>query len=314
MFPFSTYAESDDMAMEFEEFHDQINFEFLSYSITNKNNLSIKTDPTTPFLKRNEAKKQIEKYYSFIENHPNEEKNLIKYILSGNCVCAISYTDAPVILVDDHFERIEKEKSVALSPLQIVANASQSKETDSPSIHTKFTLKTIISKTGLSNPYYYLAITEGTWDNTAFARPKNRPATGNDYVLQTCPIVTTEPLFTSEYNYSTNGSIYGQNGINFFVSDGGDCWAKIDVVDNPFGLAQLKQFDLLQGFYAKSNSDTKKINSYYIHTWKAMSIGVSQSRTAGFSGESPYGEVTLNITPSVQDKQWQLYNCVSYNF
>lgn len=44
-----------------------------------------------------------------------------------------------------------------------------------------------------------------------------------------------------------------------------------------------------------------------------MPVSVSVSGNAGVSGGMPTAGVALSFTPSISDKQWQLYNFVSYN-
>ena len=96
------------------------------------------------------------------------------------------------------------------------------------------------------------------------------------------------------------------------MTDGGDSWVKYEVVDDPTGLAQLNTVTLTQTFRAKCTSATKKINSYYIHTWKAVSVSVGGE--VGISGGEPSAGVSLTLTPSISDKQWQLYNYISFNW
>lgn len=45
-----------------------------------------------------------------------------------------------------------------------------------------------------------------------------------------------------------------------------------------------------------------------------MSVSVSVSGNAGKSGGQPSAGVSLSFTPTISDKQWQLYNFVSYNW
>lgn len=53
----------------------------------------------------------------------------------------------------------------------------------------------------------------------------------------------------------------------------------------------------------------RTINSYYVHTWKSLSIKVSASASA--NSDKKYG-VSLSITPSVSEKSWQVYSYVSF--
>lgn len=68
------------------------------------------------------------------------------------------------------------------------------------------------------------------------------------------------------------------------------------------GLAQLKTFALTQTFKAQTTSATKKINSYYIHTWRQMSVSLSVSGSAGTTGGKPSAGVSLSFSPTISDK------------
>lgn len=45
-----------------------------------------------------------------------------------------------------------------------------------------------------------------------------------------------------------------------------------------------------------------------------MSLSVTASGTAGLSGGKPSASITLSLTPSIAEKQWNVYNFVSFNW
>lgn len=301
---------------EYEETHEQINFDLLAITITNKENLIVDVDPEVSILKKAKAVQEKAKYDAYIQEHPDAADNLLSTLNNGEYLCAVSYTDAPLTWAGDHFERVKKASGTHNSLLMRASAASTSATSDA-STRYRLTLQTQITRAGTSSPYTYYAKTYGSWNNllsVPLLGGKKTPGSGLDYVLQACPTVTSSSTFSSKYNYKTNGSKNGQEGINFFRTDGGDSWVKYEVVDDPSGLAQLKEFACTQTFYAKSTSKTKKINSYYVHTWKSLSISVTVSGSAGKSGGNPSASVGLSITPSVTEKNWQLYNFVSFNW
>lgn len=288
---------------KYEEYHDQINFNDLMVIAVNKNDIVVDVDPTISLFKRLKANKQKEKYDRYIENYPNAENELLNAVNSSDYICAISYTEAPLIYVEDHYERILKEDKTEIPFLAITASAADKTKTSEPSLRHRLTLQTSITRSGSSNPYTYTAKTFGTWDNSvSLFDGKTQPAGGNDFVMQSCPTITTSSKFSSTYNYKTNGSKNGKEGTNYFMTDGGDSWVKYEVVDDPIGLAQLKTFELTQTFKAQSTSATKKINSYYIHTWRQMSVSVSVSGSAGTTGGKPSAGVSLSFSPTISDK------------
>lgn len=300
---------------QYEEMRDQINFDCLSVIVVDSNEVIVDVDSEISFFDKLKAKNQKEKFDEYIKRYPKTGKYLIEVLKSGENLCAMSYTVAPVVFKEDHFERVKK-KSNKSNGLQITANAAVG-ETGDTSFGAKnnFQLCTMVIKSGDSNPDTYIAMTLGTWDTgTTIIGGKNRPSYGEDYVLQACPNVTSKSEFGCDYNYKTSGSTTGQEGTHFFRRDGADSWVKYGVIDDPVGRAQLKDFALTQTFIAKVTSETKKINSYYVHTWKSMDISVSVSGEAGSAGGIPAYSVGLTITPTIVDRSWQIYNSVSYNW
>lgn len=89
--------------------------------------------------------------------------------------------------------------------------------------------------------------------------------------------------------------------------DGGVNYLKCTIYDDPLGVRQNKSFTLECISAGNSSSDYRMINSYYVHTWKSLSIDVSV-------GVSSNQEVSLNIDPSLENKSWQLYNYVTFDF
>lgn len=312
---FASNSKPIDNSIEYEEYHDQINFDGLMLYVVNKNDILVDVDPTISIFKKIEANKQKEKYDRYIKEHPEATIEMLNLVNDSDHVCAISYTDAPLLFMGNHYERIPKDDTTNINSFGLKASAADISDSSDASLRHRLTLKTTITRRGTSNPYTYYSSTSGTWDNSAsLVDGETQPAGGNDFVLQACPTVTSSSVFRSTYNYSTNGSKNGQEGINYFLTDGKDSWVKYEVVDDPVGLAQLKTFSLGQTFKARTTSSTKKINSYYIHTWKDMSISVSVSGTAGITGGLPSAGVELSFTPTFKDKQWKLYNYVSYNW
>ena len=303
---------------EYEETHGQINFDCLSVLVIDKKEVIVDVDPTISILKKTPAKQEKEKFDMYIKENPQITETLSNMFMSGENVCVLSYTEAPIVKVEEHYERIEKDTKNPVGFLSVSTSAAVKSEGSEPSLgaNQNFGLSTIVTRKGESNPYLYTALTIGVWDtgiSPAFTG-ENRPGGGNDFVLQSCPTVTSTSTFACDYNYKTNGQTTGQEGVNFFETDGGDSWIEFSVEDDPLGLAQLQAFALTQTFRAKATTKTKKIHSHYIHTWQTMSLDVTASGTAGLQGQDPAVEVGLSITPSKETKWWPLHNSVSYNW
>lgn len=305
-------ADSSSEEMIYEETRDQINFDKLLVYVVNNSRVVVEVNPTLSLLKKYAAKKEKAKYDKYVETHPQEIDDLFDDVNSNNYLCAISYTDAPLELVDDHYERVLKDKNDSSNSL---INTLSESNISSPSKRYRFTLKTKIYRLGVGGNYSYFAKTYGDWEtSTSILSGEKKPAAGEDYILQACPTVTIDSHLSTSYNYTVNGSTAGKEGDTFFLEDGGDSWTRYSVKDDPVGKAQLKSFVCSQSFKAQSTSQTKKINSYYVHTWKKMSLSVTASGTAGLSGGKPSASITLSLTPSIAEKQWNVYNFVSFNW
>ena len=91
-------------------------------------------------------------------------------------------------------------------PLFATKATAANQKTSTASTRYRLTLQTQISRSGSSNPYKYTAITTGSWSNSiSIFSGEKKPAGGNDFILQSCPTVTSRTTFSSEYNYSTHG-------------------------------------------------------------------------------------------------------------
>ncbi len=45
-----------------------------------------------------------------------------------------------------------------------------------------------------------------------------------------------------------------------------------------------------------------------------MTLSVTSGTKVGISGENPVAEVSLSLTPSIKNEQWQLHNAVVFNW
>lgn len=321
MTSFWSFASDDKPVSKYEETHDQINFDNLMVTVVDKENLVVEVDPTISFLDKIDAKRQKSKYEKFIKDNPDDVDELLDSVNEGGNLCAMSYTDAPLEYKDGHFDRILK-KPTSNSTLFTASAADTTlyTETNKPNYGggQNFMLKTTITRyvSATAGVYTYRARTYGTW-KTGISTSLNgtyRPAYGEDTVQQACPITTSSVAFASKYNYATDGSKDGQEGKNFRQSRGGDSWIEYRITDDPLGLAQLTWFRLTQKFYAKPAKAVRKINSCYNHTWASMNFNISISGSAGSSKGEQTNDVSLIVTPTVEEKSWNIYNYVSYKF
>ncbi len=309
---FASAQKNEDFS-EYEEIHDQINFDYLSILVIDKN-VVVDIDPTVSILKRSQAKEQKEKYDEYIKENRKVAEVIYDTVKKGENLCVVSYTVAPVVAVNDHYERVKKEEAYTL-PFGVKASAEMEISTPSKGANANFQLTTIVTREGNANPYTYTALTMGVWNtSTSIFTGENKPAAGKDFVLQACPTVTSSSEFSCDYNYATSGQTSGQEGVNYFRTNGFDSWVEFSVEDDPFGLAQMEAFGLTQTFKAVATTNTKKINSYYIHTWQTMNLDVTVTGVAGTSEGTPAAQVGLSINPTKTSMWWPLYNSVSYDW
>lgn len=142
----------------------------------------------------------------------------------------------------------------------------------------------------------------------------NYPASGNDYILQSTPTSFNHLShdFTCLYNKSSNPDLssdayYGTEGSEYSFVNGGSDFLRVDFMDDPLGMSRLALAVLTVNNATTSYNGYRTINSYYVHTWKNMSINVSITSSSSQA-------VSLSITPSINEKSWQIYNYVSFNF
>lgn len=100
------------------------------------------------------------------------------------------------------------------------------------------------------------------------------------------------------------------SGDDFWQDAGSTHYIQYAIKDDPYEFAKARQnknFMLVCTYLANSSTFMRKINSYYIHTWEKMGISVSISASSSC-------EVTLEITPSMQENRWRLYNDLDFDF
>lgn len=211
---------------------------------------------------------------------------------------AISYTVAPLVFEEDHYERItvkELEDTPALLSTSSSGSTSQK---------GYFALVTSVSRSDSAmtagnyvGQYRYTCTTKGTWSKNSVAGGSDYPAAGNDYIWQTQPTSLTRNTDSFSMTFNTSRT----------ATNGGTQYVQYSLSDDPTGTAQMTGCTLKTICYGKSGV-TRMINSYYRHTWKSMSVssvGISTSNTK---------ETSLSITMSLQESYWPLYSYVTITF
>lgn len=289
----------------YEETHIQINMKNIEFEKSD-NDITVKNTASN-FISKYFAEQRKEDLNDILNDYPSI-KNVISDMIGNNEeICAISYTEAPVEIYEDHIERIEKENTNLLSIIAKLfvpkVSAYEYVETNQTTIgaNGNFALFTFVSKQddGSVN-----TCTIAGWDKGSIFGGENYPAREYDYVFTTVPDTFTRTDHTFACTYSDRD---GEEGKDFFIEDGHSQYIKIKVKDDPLGWNHLSLCVLGTYNSVKPYEGTRMVNSYYVHTWKAVSISVSVSASSDKA-------VSLQITPTSVDKSWQLYNYVSFNF
>lgn len=310
---FNTYA-TEDSQSQYKESHAQINYKHSELRIIDNDLCAVANQDN--FIEKYLGNKECDKTNRILKDYEGVSEKLTELLLNNDEICAIAYTEAPIAIYNDHTERIEKEKAksllaIILSGLFPVASAVTTKDGDIEyQGEGNFALITIISKQDNGS---YNTITMASWEKGSFIGGKKYPASGNDYILQAIPSSFTRQShdFYCLYNQSSDSELVnayeGTNGKEYFVTDGDNTYIKIAVKDDPFGMARLSLAILTANNIPNSYSGSRTINSYYVHTWKSMSISVSVS-------VDTEEKATLIITPSINEKSWQVYSYVTFEF
>lgn len=308
------YVNATDTDSIYEETRDQINIKYTSLNVDN-DELSIQVTDGN-FIHRYFGNKEKKELSNVLERYPESESAIVQTIQTGEDICAISYTETPIRIYEDHSERIMKETKPSLlrcivSAFVPTAYAVQTQNgTTAPKADDNFALFTMVSK---QTDGTYIASSWGTWEKGSWIGGENYPASGCDFVLQAVPdsFARLGHEFLCLYNTSgspdlTKNAYNGKEGTDYSIINGGNTYIQVEVKDDPLGFGRLSMCILKTTLRGNLN-DFRTINSYYVHTWKSLSISVSVSLSTG-------KEAILQITPSISNKSWQAYSYVTFNF
>lgn len=290
------------------ENHEQINFEGMDFFVSNNKRLLISISQDLNIFSRYRAQRDKLKLEQYVSRYPDVEEDLTQSVLNGDELVVMSYTEAPLAEVDGHLERIKATSS----PFALTASAA-SEKTSGASIKYNFTLRTKIVRTDTKNSageYQYKTTTTGKWSTTSWIGGEKYPDGGADFILQSVPTSMTigsDSLRTWYFEMVSPESWFGRPGQEYWRENGGSSYIRYGVKDDPFGPNQLESYDLFTTCWGKPSSATRKINSYYVHTWTDMTLDVSVSLNTS-------KEVGLTLSPKKAEKSWQLYNYVTFNF
>lgn len=301
----NVFAESTQGSDEvnYEETHYQVNFDNIDVFVVDGSNIEIMPNENVSKFSRSAVNNDIAILENALDEYSEAEEELINVIKNNEELVAVSFTEAPLILVEDHYER------VPVSTNEGISTYATSQAESSKNYKEKFSLWTTVSKPSYTNSngkYDYTAKTYGAWSENSILGGSKYPAAGEDYVLQATPNTWTRSTDNMTAYYD-NTPMSGVTGTDFWRTSGGANYLKYVILDDPSGYRQNTSFALTSTSEATSNTNAKMINSYYVHTWKSMSVDVQV-------GVNTSKEVSLTVTPKSTSESWQLYNYVTFNF
>lgn len=268
-----------------------INKEQDEWTIEPKNNLSRSANIS--------AESDIDKLKTLIEEFPDVKENLFSKISENEELICVSFTEVPLILINDHYERI---------PVNTNSNARNNNEVSDSNGKGKFLLYTKITggTTEVTGGYKYYASTYGSWSENGLLGHSDYPAAGDDFVFQTSPS-TFSRISDSMSAIYDNTPIKGVSGDDYWKENGDSTYVRYGIADDPSGYRQNTSFILTTTSAGPQSKTIRHIGSYYVHTWAEMNVSASISASSNKS-------VTLTITPSISEKSWQVYNYVPFSF
>lgn len=290
----------------------QIDFDDISVGVLNRKHLVLRGN-------NKKGNKEIKELEELISTTGLKEKDIIDIVNNNEAVCAIGYASADVLeYADGKMEYATNEQQESTSLFSTKASASTSKQSGTAK-KKNLTLCTRVTKEGYRQTingkkiYNYLTQSFARWNDVSFFQGGSDYQTKEtDYLLQALPSSLTIlndsvscRWFSLDIGLCWNS--IPKNGGNVWRTNGGDHYVKwnIDGVQNG-GREQIEQVDLSVNSKGQSLSKTRRISSYYVHTWTDTSLKVTPSISTT--------DAKLEIVPSNQAKSWQLYSYVTYSF
>ena len=299
---FNTFAEDDEN--EYLEFYEQIIFDDLDVAVANGDELIVVVDESTPLLRRSRARNEKAKLEKYLSEHEDAEDYLLDTASGIEELVLLSYTDAPVEIIDGHVERVKKTAKVSSSPLAIHADAAETKI-----VKGNFTLTTKLVFTGYDT---YRAYSKGTWPSSilgVLAGP-NYPSAGWDYLTIAANYPFAQPI-NWIWKWSANPGT-GTFIKRFRAEPKWECW---QVLEDPKGLAQLVSLELeTLSVVMKPNArpSTITIKNHYVHTWASGLTLSLKSSDNGSAINTTTPSLTFSFSGAGSSSHWVLSNTLSY--
>ena len=282
---------------EYLEYHYQVNFDDLDVFVLSGTTLDIASNGNRKMDA--ETVEAINAFVASLSESSDVEAEIIATLNDNQQLAAISFTEAPLLFVDDHYERV-------------MAAAASTYASSDDSKKGKFKLYTSVSRSFSAKEngkYTYTTKTFGSWSENSFVGGEDYPDSGEDYILQSTPNTWTRMSHSMTARYD-NTPFTGVEGDDFWAEGGGANYLQYAIEDDPYEFAKARQnksFTLTCESEGDASASARIIHSRYVHTWKSLSIAISVSVDSS-------KEVVLEITPSSTENNWPLYNYITFDF
>ena len=286
---------------EYLEYHYQVNFDDLDVFIVNGATFDIASDDGQAMdAKTAEA---VDALMLSLSECSEVEEGIVSMLNDNQQLAVVSFTEAPLLWEDDHYDRV---KAADITEYYKDNDNNRSKKGE----FTLFTAVFRSSELDSNGKHKYTTRTYGAWNKNSAVGGENYPDSGVDYVLQSAPSTwfrTQDDWMSANYD---NTPYSGVSGDDFWSDSGSEDYIRYAIKDDPYEFAKARQnknFMLTSTWLGNPSTSMRKIHSYYVHTWESLTISVSISINNKY-------EKSLTITPSMKEKQWQLYNDLDFDF
>lgn len=304
-----------------KEIRGQIDFNNINMGVLNNEEItySAKTEKGRISSTGETEVRELDKLISVA---PDVKDYILDNINNNVNLYAIGYTTL-YLTENDEGELVPIEEQVSKNSSLFSTRVYATTGESSPKFTcTSLTLVGVMA--GTNNNNTYAATSYVSWSQPNYIGGEKYHGSGTDYLLQACPeTFTIKKDYTYVGYYQTEN--YGKTwdfqydsdfawlGDLYWKENGGNSYIRYAVEDeyafNPLiGYCwALKNIQLNTHSTVQASSSTRKINSYYIHSWDDITINVMVAASSS-------NEVSLEITPSIASKSWQLYSYVTFNY
>lgn len=309
--PLSTSAHEKDESGGYAETHYQFDMEKIALAVENKDILVVSPQHSANPFKQWRAENEKNKLEQYLCKYPDIEEQLVDMVNNNTYIAAFGYTEASMKYdkKEKTFVRVEKDLSTRSLMFDINTKAADKQATGEKEEKLDFTLVTTVTRRGVTNPYTYQTVSRATWAKKG-SNDENYPSNdGYDFITQSFPSSLTLSSDSVSLTYSDGATPV--KGKDYWRSDSSDNHITYTIQDDPSGIGWLKSANLLLNSKGNYSSKTRKIYSYYTHTWEDTDIKIVPSLGLNIDELLSF---QLTIDSETTNKEWTVSCYVSFKF